>query len=138
MMDISRCTPFGTAKGAMSDAVEIYICLEGQALKEGRVEYSQSIADKYAAERDAAERVRRNPLIYKIAYYRVNDEGDFRIFYSFTNKSLHAAQSVIEEHSAKPKRGKPPKLSFLERLFGVGSGKKTTLKIKSTKKSAKR
>ncbi|HEY9078768.1 hypothetical protein [Magnetovibrio sp.] len=118
----------------MSDAVEIYVCLEGQALKEGKVEYSQSIADKYAAERDAQERVKRNPMIHKIAYYRVNDEGDFRIFYSFTNKNLHEAQTVIQEHVRKPKLKKPPKRTFLERLFGVGSGKKTVLTKKPIKK----
>ena len=66
----------------MSDNVEIYVCLEGQALKEGRVEFSQSISDKYSAERDAKERVRRNPLIQKVAYYKVHEDGDFRIFYS--------------------------------------------------------
>jgi len=118
----------------MSDAVEIYVCLQGQALKEGKVEYSQSIYDKYAAEQDALARVKRNPLIHKIAYYRINDEGDFRIFYAFTNKNVHTAQTVIQEHARKPKRKKPPKRTFLERLFGVGSGKKTTLKKKPVKK----
>lgn len=118
----------------MSDAVEIYVCLEGQALKEGKVEYSQTIHDKYSAEMDAKDRVKRNPMIHKIAYYKVNDEGDFRIFYSFTNKDLHASQTVIQEHDKKPKRKKAPKRSFWERLFGVGGGKKTTLKKKPIKK----
>jgi len=118
----------------MSDTVEIYICREGQALKDGKVEYSQSIADKYAAERDAHERVKLNPSIHKIAYYRVNDEGDFRIFYSFTNKDVHRPQTVIQEHSLKPRLKKAPKRSFFERLFGVGSGKKTVLKKKPVKK----
>lgn len=116
----------------MSDAVEIYVCLEGQALKEGKVEYSQSIYDKYGAEQDAKARVKRNPLIHKVAYYRVNDEGDFRIFYSFTNKDMHAPQSVLQEYNKKPKRQKPRKRTFMEKLFGVGSGKKTTLKKKKT------
>ncbi|OEJ67707.1 hypothetical protein [Magnetovibrio blakemorei] len=118
----------------MSDAVEIYVCFEGQALKDGKVEYSQSIGDKYSAERDAKDRVKRNPLIHKIAYYKINDEGDFRIFYSFTNKDLHNPQTVIQEHSTKPKLKKPPKRTFLEKLFGVGSGQKTTLKRKTLKK----
>ena len=121
----------------MSGAVEIYICLEGQALKDGKVEYSQSIHDKYGAEQDAKARVKRNPLIHKIAYYRVNEEGDFRIFYSFTNTGLHSPQSVIQESSTKPKLKKPPKRTFWERLFGVGSGRKTTLKKKPPKKDAR-
>jgi len=108
--------------------------MEGQALKDGKVEFSQSISDKYAAEKDAKARVKLNPSIHKIAYYRVNDEGDFRIFYSFTNKDVHQAQTVIQEHVRKPKLKKPPKRSFLEKLFGVGSGKKTVLKKKPAKK----
>lgn len=114
----------------MSDAVEIYVCLEGQALKEGKVEYSQSIYDKYGAEQDAKDRVKRNPLIAKVAYYRVNDEGDFRIFYSFTNKELRTGQTIIQKHDRKPKRKKARKRTFWEKLFGIGGGKKTKLKKK--------
>ena len=118
----------------MSDAVEIYVCLEGQALKEGKVEYSQSIHDKYQAEQDAKARVKLNPKIHKVAYYKVNDEGDFRIFYTFTNTDLKGPATVLQQHDKKPKKKKPPKRSFLERLFGVGGGKKTTLKKKKVKK----
>ena len=117
----------------MSNAVEIYVCLEGQALKEGKVEYSQTIQDKYQAENDAKERVRRNPMIHKIAYYKINDEGDFKIFYSFTNTALHKPQSVIEEHNKKPKKKKAPKPTFWQKLFGITPKAKTKSKAGSRK-----
>ncbi len=123
----------------MSDAVEIYVCMPGQSLKEGKVEYSQTIYDKFAAEQDAQKRVKINPKIHKIAYYKINAEGDFRIFYSFTNPdATNQPRTVIQQHDKKPKKKKPRKRSFLERLFGVGGGKKTTLKKKPVKTAKKK
>ncbi|MCW8915183.1 MAG: hypothetical protein OQK24_04925 [Magnetovibrio sp.] len=120
----------------MSDAVEIYICLEGQALKEGKMEMSNSIYDKHAAEDDALARVKRNPKIAKVAYYRINESGDFRIFYSYTNKDL--ASSKAEEQKPKPKRKKPRKKGFFEKWLGIGGPKTKVKKTKPQKAQAKK
>ena len=79
----------------MAGATEIYICKPGQAIKEGRVEYS-SIETRAEAEADAARRVRIDPTIAKIAYYAVKEDGGFRSLYSFDNP--HAPKAP-ERHS---------------------------------------
>jgi len=75
---------------------EIYSCLPRQAMKEGRVEYSDTIDDRDAAEYDAKLRVEANPAFEKIAYYKINENGDFRIFYTYKNPNVKAP--------AKPKK----------------------------------
>ena len=74
----------------MPGATEIYICKPGQAIKEGKVEYS-SIETRAEAEADAARRVTSDPTIAKIAYYAVKDDGRFRTLYSFDNPNAPKA-----------------------------------------------
>lgn len=96
----------------MGEITEIYICKKGQQLKEGKLEISHSITDKPAAEGDSRQRCREDRSIYKIAYYRLNDNGDFRIFYSYTNPRAAASEpkSPIEEPRPKiPKKAKKEK-----------------------------
>lgn len=125
----------------MADTVEIYVCMEGQALKDGKVEYSNSISDKYAAEQDAKARVKRNPKIHKIAYYRVNDEGDFRIFYSFTNPDLVSNKTTIEQHNYRgvsAKRKRRPKRTWWQKLLGLSpKPRKAPAKAKTKPKPVK-
>lgn len=104
----------------MSGATEIYICQPGQAIKEGRVEYS-SIETRGEAEADAAQRVRKDPSIAKIAYYAVKENGDFRSLYSFDNP--HAAKapsrrSAMDEQDA-PRPVTTRKKSLFERIRAV-------------------
>ena len=73
-----------------------YICQPGQAIKDGRVEYS-SIADRSEAEVDAVQRLRNDPTIAKLAYYAVKDDGGFRSIYSYDNPN---ASKVPERRSA--------------------------------------
>ncbi len=68
----------------MAGATEIYICKPGQAIEEGKVEYS-GIETRAEAEADAARRVRTDPTIAKIAYYAVKEDGGLRSLYSFDN-----------------------------------------------------
>ena len=104
----------------MSDVVEIYICMPGQALKEGRVEVSHSIPDKHAAESDALSRIKINPKIHKIAYYRINDAGDFRIFYSYTNKDVAPDKPKASPKTRSPsKPKKAPKPTWWQKLLGI-------------------
>ena len=76
---------------------EIYLCKDGQSLREGSLELSQTITNKYEAERDAHERCAQNSWIKRIAYYSVQDSGEFKLFYSYTN---HKAVS----RNKRPKR----------------------------------
>ena len=64
---------------------EIYLCREGQALKTGRVEYSDTIQTRAEAEIDARDQCRRDPTIARVAYYAVAEDGSFRSIYSYHN-----------------------------------------------------
>ncbi len=66
-------------------ATEIYLCKEGQALKAGRVEYSDSIETRAEAEVDAKDQCRRDPSIARVAYYAVTADGDFESIYTYRN-----------------------------------------------------
>ncbi|HYD29406.1 MAG TPA: hypothetical protein VEB64_00900 [Azospirillaceae bacterium] len=68
----------------MSGSTEVYVCYEGQKLKEGKLEYS-GVSGKEEAQEDAERRVARDPKIHKIAYYSVDPSGRFRNFYTYTN-----------------------------------------------------
>jgi len=113
----------------MSDVTEIYICKAGQSLKDGRVEYSDQITDKGAAESDAKRRCKSDSSIAKIAYYSVNPNGDFKVFFSYTNpKAANAPGSAGNGDKAakgKKKRKKAkPKPSLMARFFSLLRGKK--------------
>jgi len=108
---------------------EIYSCLPGQAMKEGRVEYSDTIDDRDAAEYDAKLRIDANPAFEKIAYYRINENGDFRIFYTYKNPNVKASAkpapkkggAVAKRKKAGPKKKK--KMTLFQKIikaFGFG------------------
>ncbi len=69
----------------MSGVTEIYICKNGQALKEGKLELSHSIEDRDAAEADALRRCKIDGAIERIAYYVVSESGSFRNIFTYTN-----------------------------------------------------
>lgn len=94
----------------MGEVTEIYTCKKGQQLKEGRLEVSHHITDKPAAEGDARQRCRKDITIHRIAYYRMSDNGDFRIFYSYTNPhSIDTKQKPPAEEPRIKKRKKKKK-----------------------------
>jgi len=104
----------------MPGATEIYICKPGQAIRDGKVEYS-SIETRGEAEADAARRVRQDPSIAKIAYYAVKEDGGFRSLYSFDNP--HAAKAP-ERRSAMDdlnplSEATPQKPSLFQRIRAV-------------------
>ncbi|MEO5336600.1 MAG: hypothetical protein H7841_06885 [Magnetospirillum sp. WYHS-4] len=98
-------------------ATEIYICRPGQSLKEGKLEYSDSIADKDAAEADAKARCRRDKTIQKVAYYALGDSGTFRCFYTFANPECGAGPAKKAAPAAKPKAKAPKKPTLIERML---------------------
>ena len=106
----------------MAETTEVYICGEGQALKEGKLEYSDSIYEKADAKGDAEYRCIRDSSIFKIAYYRVNTEGEFNLFYSYSNphaRSVPKKPGDIDPSKRKRRRlKKKVKKSWWQKLFG--------------------
>jgi len=121
----------------MSGTTEIYLCRAGQSLKQGRVEYSDSIANRNEAQSDAEARCSRDNKLAKIAYYAVNEAGDFRVIYTHNNPNAAGLGGGDEGglEKKKKKKKKPVKRPLLSRLVGAvfGSGKKP----KKSKKAKK-
>lgn len=86
---------------------EIYSCRDGQELKQGKLDYSD-IDDRETAEIDAKRRCKLDPAIKKVAYYRVAADGEFRMFYSYTNPHCRPAPKA-RPVGALPARRPPPK-----------------------------
>jgi hypothetical protein len=101
---------------------EIYSCKEGQSLKQGKLDYDASITTKDQAQADALRRCQRDPSVKKIAYYKVSPDGDFRVFFSYTNPNSNPLGSPARGGagaSAKPRpiaKKPPPKLGFFGKL----------------------
>ena len=93
----------------MPDAVEIYLCKPGQKLTEGRLVLSNGIGGKDDAIADAEMRCRADPTLARVAYYAVNENGDFRILCTYTNpnaKRLGAATDAAPKKKKKRRRRK--------------------------------
>jgi len=86
---------------------EIYSCKDGQSLKQGKLDYDSSITSKEQAASDALRRVARDPSLRKVAYYKVSPDGEFRVFYSYTNPNVKS-QAQIDAAKKKPAAKKPP------------------------------
>ena len=99
---------------------EIYSCKDGQSLKQGKLDYDASITSKEAAQSDALRRCQRDPTLKKIAYYKVSPDGEFRVFYSYTNPNCKPAGAKGgAAATAKPRpavKKPPPKLGFFGKL----------------------
>ncbi|TAN75836.1 MAG: hypothetical protein EPN20_02365 [Magnetospirillum sp.] len=99
---------------------EIYICKDGQDLKQGKLVYSSDIDDRAGAEEDAKRRCQGDPTIKKIAYYKVASDGDFRVFFSYTNPNCKPAAKPQPAGAAPKKKPQPakkkPPPSLLERI----------------------
>ncbi len=107
---------------------EIYSCKDGQSLKEGKLDCDASITSKDQAQSDALRRCQRDPSLKKIAYYKVSPDGEFRVFYSYTNPNCKPAGAPGRGGAgagSKPRpvaKKPPPKLGFfgkLKRTFGM-------------------
>jgi hypothetical protein len=96
----------------MSDVTEIYICKDGQKLKDGKLEYSGQVENKDQAEADAKRRCAQDATIAKIAYYKVSPTGKFANFFVYDNpeaerrKRRSAAEAA---RAARPRAQKAPK-----------------------------
>jgi len=109
---------------------EIYVCMDGQELRDGRLELSESIGDKAAAEADARARCARDPAIARVAYYAVADSGAFRLILAYTNPAPRRAAPPRRASGPAPRRrpaarpaAPPPGLwRRLLRALGIGPG----------------
>ena len=75
---------------------EVYSCKDGQALKEGKLDYAPHITTREEAEPDAKRRCQRDATIKKVAYYKVTPDGKFRMFYSYTNPTCKPAAAKVD------------------------------------------
>ena len=106
---------------------EIYICKDGQELKQGKLVYSEDVDDRESAEDDAKHRCKTDQTIKKIAYYKVSSSGDFRVFFSYTNPNCKPAPpprpaAAAPARKPAPKKKPPPPPSLAQRLkkmFGL-------------------
>ncbi len=113
----------------MVGTTEIYLCRTGQALKQGRVEYSDSIDNKAAAEADAVQRCKWDKKLAKIAYYAINEEGDFRIIFTYNNPNIGSDDGSKKVKKVKKKVVKKPGL--VSRVINAVTGSGPTKKNKS-------
>ncbi len=122
----------------MSGATEIYLCKPGQDLKQGRVEYSDSIATKADAEADALQRCRFDKNLAKIAYYAVNDEGDFKVILTYNNPNIGTEEEEKPKKAKKKPEKKPGLLTrVINAVTGNGAPKKKKKSAKKKKKKTK-
>lgn len=108
-------------------ATEVYSCREGQELKQGKLDYSD-IEDRESAEADAKRRCKLDPAIKKVAYYKVAADGDFRLFFSYTNphckpppKARPAGAAAVPRKppaAGKP-QAKPGLLARIKKSIGL-------------------
>ncbi len=109
----------------MSGSVEIYICKEGQALKEGKLEVSHDIFSKEDAIADAKERCKYDKTAFKIAYYKEDAQGNYKIFYTYNNPYFEKREMPEKQKGVarrRPKTKPPAKPdSFMDKMLkGLG------------------
>ena len=86
---------------------EIYVCKEGQALKEGKLEMSHDITHRDDAEADAIRRCTIDRSIHNVAYHAISESGDFRVLFTYTNPNpVSAGPKTRKASSPPPKRKK--------------------------------
>ena len=94
----------------MSDVTEIYICKDGQKLKDGKLEYSGQVENKDEAEADAKRRCNQDATIAKIAYYKVSLSGKFSNFFVYENPEAARRKSRSAAGPARAARARCARL----------------------------
>jgi hypothetical protein len=72
----------------VSAVLEIYACRWGERLEDGVLRVSDQIHNRNQAIDDAEEQCQYDDTIHRIAYYLVNDAGDFRLCHTFVNDGV--------------------------------------------------
>jgi hypothetical protein len=116
------------AEEDMSGTVEIYTVRDEENLRDGEMTYGQNIENRADAAADAYDRCQRDRTIRKVAYYAINDEGDFKVLFVYENpnpafvkrskpRPVQAAGSRVRSAGRRPKG--PRKASMLEKFLDV-------------------
>jgi len=107
----------------MSGATEIYICQPGQAIKDGKIEYSGTITTRQQAEADAIQKCAGDPSVGQVVYYAVSEDGSFKTLFSYKNpkavkpqRRRAPANSRDAYSSGKGTKKRPRKQSLMDRL----------------------
>ncbi len=103
----------------MPEIVEIYMCKVGEKLEDGKLAVSRDIYDKEAAKTDAIKRCKIAPSLARIAYYAINDNGDFKPYYSYNNPKVEEPKTKQAANDAGPKKRrkkKAKKKTFWQKL----------------------
>ena len=93
----------------MSDVTEIYICKDGQKLRDGKLEYSSHVENKDQAEADAKRRCSQDATIAKIAYYRVSPADKFTNFFTYDNPEAARQKRLSAAGPARAARARARK-----------------------------
>jgi hypothetical protein len=110
----------------MSGVTEIYSVRGEAEIRDGALEYSDTITDRAAAEADAAARCMRDATIRKVVYYRVSEDGSFRTLFSYDNprpqiRTGRNRRAQMADPSprrrAKPKKRERAPRNLVERLL---------------------
>lgn len=67
----------------MTDTTEIYICRNGDSIRDGNLYYSHEIGTRRQAEKDAYELCMRDHSINRVAYYKVDETGRSRLMMAY-------------------------------------------------------
>lgn len=96
----------------MSDVVEIYSARGDQSIRDGAMDYSNTITTKGQAKADAVDRCSRDRTVRKVAYYIVRDDGSFKTLFAYDNpEPVSLVSDRARRQMADPAlrmKGKPP------------------------------
>jgi hypothetical protein len=96
----------------VSDVTEIYSARGDQSIRDGALDYSDTITTKCDAEADAEARCKRDRTIRKVAYYIVRDDGTFKTLFAYDNPdpvNLSAGRLPGRKPDPLPRMaGRPP------------------------------
>lgn len=105
----------------MAEITEIYSVRGEESIRDGALDYSESIATRTAAESDAPARCAKDPTIRKVVYYRVRDDGSFRTLFSYDNPNSggHPVRKPRRQMADVLPRGNGPRPSSGKKKPGL-------------------
>ena len=74
-------------------SVEIYLVKPGQAVTDGTLVSSSDIHSRADAQADAKDRLKMDPSLAKIVYYKISETGSFKVLYSHENPNTPQSPS---------------------------------------------
>lgn len=107
----------------MTEITEIYSVRGDQEIRQGKLDYSETIDHRDAAEPDARRRCAADPTIRKVVYYRVREDGTFRTLYAYDNPNAGIRRQPRGSYADPQPRGRRTpatrKKGLVERLLSA-------------------